>query len=227
MAEKGVTEVLESGNRGFTQEYGIEYEETFAYVARLTSVRNLLAVAAARHWSLYQMDAKYISNLLTRAGLTDCKTTTTPVDPQTRLTPLEGHLLSNATLYCQLIGNLVYLSITCPDIAYVVHILHAFSDADWAGDPTDRRSTIGFCFFLGDSLIAWRSKKQTLVACSSTEAEYHALVDTTQELTYTNDNETNAIKTNNNNKITELLDGWKLSIMKPNALQGVAALIRI
>lgn len=39
--------------RGFTQEYDIDYEETFAHVARLTSVRSLLAVAAARHWSLY------------------------------------------------------------------------------------------------------------------------------------------------------------------------------
>ncbi|CAL5348780.1 unnamed protein product [Camellia sinensis] len=60
--------------------------------------------------------------------------------------------------------------------------LRAFSDADWAGDPTDRRSTTGFCFFLGDSLLAWRSKKQTLTARSSTEAEYRALADTTQEL---------------------------------------------
>lgn len=43
--------------------------------------------------------AKYIFDLLTSASLTDCKTATTPVDPQTRLTPLDGHLLSNATLY--------------------------------------------------------------------------------------------------------------------------------
>ncbi|KAK2972630.1 hypothetical protein RJ640_000590 [Escallonia rubra] len=60
--------------------------------------------------------------------------------------------------------------------------LHASSDVDWAGDPTDRRSTTGFCFFLGTSLISWRSKKQTLTARSSMEAEYRALADTTQEL---------------------------------------------
>ena len=44
--------------RGFTQEYGIDYEETFAPVARLTSVRSLLAVAVVRHWHLFQMDVK-------------------------------------------------------------------------------------------------------------------------------------------------------------------------
>ena len=61
-------------------------------------------------------------------------------------------------------------------------VLRAFSDADWAGDPTDRRSTTGYCFLLGSSLISWRSKKQTFVARSSTEAKYCALADTTSKL---------------------------------------------
>lgn len=42
----------------YHQEYGIDYEETFAPVARLTSVRSLLAIAAAKHWQLFQMDVK-------------------------------------------------------------------------------------------------------------------------------------------------------------------------
>ncbi|RVW26204.1 Retrovirus-related Pol polyprotein from transposon RE1 [Vitis vinifera] len=98
----------------------------------------------------------------------------------------------------RLVGNLVYLTVTRPDISYVVHqgtlfhglfysaqpplVLCAFSDADWAGDPTDHRSTTGYCFLLGSSLISWKSKKQTFVARSNTEAEYRALADTTSEL---------------------------------------------
>ena len=60
-------------------------------------------------------------------------------------------------------------------------VLRAFSNANWAGDPTDRRSTIGYCFLLVSSLISWWSKKQAHVAHSSTEAEYRALTDTTSE----------------------------------------------
>ncbi|WKA10719.1 hypothetical protein VitviT2T_028279 [Vitis vinifera] len=171
---------------------------------------------------LYITQAKYASNLLSQAGLIDSKTVDTPVELNAHLTPLGGKPLSNPSLYRRLVGSLVYLTVTRPDISYAVHqvsqylsaprsthyaavlrilrylkgtlfhglfystqsplVLRAFSDADWAGDPTDRRSTTGYCFLLGSSLISWRSKKQTFVARSSTEAEYRALADTTSEL---------------------------------------------
>jgi len=171
---------------------------------------------------LFLSQAKYASDFVSRAGLTDCKIEHTPLEPNIRFTPQDGTLLNDATLYQQLVGSLIYLTVTWPDISYVVHmvsqfmnsprtthyavvlriiryikstlfyglhylitsplILRAYSDADWAGDPSDRRSTIGFCIFLGDSFISWRSKKQTLVARSSTEAEYRALANTTSEI---------------------------------------------
>ncbi|KAL0539908.1 hypothetical protein IC582_024129 [Cucumis melo] len=343
--------------KGYSQEYGIDYEETFAPVARMTSVRSLLAIAAAKQWPLLQMDvknaflngtlseevymkpppgttpppqkvcllrralyglkqaprawfatfsstitqlgftssshdsalftrqtpngivllllyvddmiitgddpraisdlqcylgkhfemkdlgnlnyflgleisssssgyylsqAKYASDLLNRSGITDSATFSTPLDPNVRLTPFDGVLLEDPTLYRQLVGSLIYLTVTRPDIAYAVHIvsqfmaaprtihftavlrilryikgtlghglqfssqsslvLSGFSDADWAGDPTDRRSTTGYCFYLGDALISWRSKKQSVVSRSSTESEYRALADATSEL---------------------------------------------
>ena len=61
-------------------------------------------------------------------------------------------------------------------------ILYAFSDANWAGDPTNRRSTTSCCFLLGSSLILWRSKKQAVMAHSSTKAKYCALADITSKL---------------------------------------------
>ncbi|KAF3962411.1 hypothetical protein CMV_013067 [Castanea mollissima] len=166
--------------------------------------------------------AKYASDLLSRAGLTDSKTVDTLVELNAHLTASGRKPLSNPSLYRQLVGSLVYLTVTRLDISYAVHqvsqylsaprlthyaavlrilrylkgtlfhglfysaqsplVLRAFSDADWAEDPTDRRSTTGYCFLLGSSLISWRSKKQTFVARSSTEAEYRALADTTSEL---------------------------------------------
>ena len=53
--------------------------------------------------------------------------------------------------------------------------LFAYIDADWAGDPSDRRSTSGFLVYLGSNPITWCAKKQATVSRSSIESEYRAL----------------------------------------------------
>jgi hypothetical protein len=62
--------------------------------------------------------------------------------------------------------------------------LFAFSDADWAGCHTTRRSTTGYCTFLGGNIISWCAKKQHTVSRSSTEAEYRAMANTAAKLTW-------------------------------------------
>ena len=64
--------------------------------------------------------------------------------------------------------------------------IHAYSDADWAADKTDRRSTSGYCVSLNKEgpAVSWKSKKQPTVALSSCEAEYVALAATVQECLY-------------------------------------------
>ena len=56
-----------------------------------------------------------------------------------------------------------------------------FSDADWAGDTNDRKSTSGYLFTLSGGAVTWKSKKQSCVALSTAEAEYVALSSAAQE----------------------------------------------
>jgi hypothetical protein len=62
--------------------------------------------------------------------------------------------------------------------------LHAYSDATWASDSSDRRSLFAYCVFLGGSLIAWNTKKQVAVSRSSAEAELRAMALVTAEVTW-------------------------------------------
>jgi hypothetical protein len=62
--------------------------------------------------------------------------------------------------------------------------LWGYTDTDWAGNPHDRKSTTGFCIFVGGNLVAWKSKKQSVVARSSAEAKYRAIATTTSEIVW-------------------------------------------
>ncbi|XP_057975998.1 uncharacterized mitochondrial protein AtMg00810-like [Malania oleifera] len=71
--------------------------------------------------------SKYVAVILDRARLTDSRTVDTPLKVNARYTPTDGVPLPGPTLYHTIVGNLVYLTITCPDIAYVVHIVSHFA----------------------------------------------------------------------------------------------------
>lgn len=63
-------------------------------------------------------------------------------------------------------------------------VLLGYSDADWGGDPTDRKSVTGYVFQLNQSSICWASRKQTAISLSSMEAEYVALSEACKELVW-------------------------------------------
>ena len=165
---------------------------------------------------------KYTLELLQDAGLLGCKPLSTPMDPNIRFQKDDGAPFSDPAAYRRLVGQLLYLTTTRPDISYAMttlsQFLHApmvshyraalrvlrylknapglglffpsdsalhlkgFSDSDWATCPDTRRSITGFCIYLGNSLISWKSKKQHTVSRSSSEAEYRALATATCEI---------------------------------------------
>eukprot|EP00253_Pinus_taeda_P026461 PITA_26461 len=136
---------------------------------------------------------KYARTLLERFRMEQCKTTATPLQQNLKLSSDDGTKQMDSTLYRQLVGSLIYLMTTRPDLAYSVSVLSQFmsrrldshwnaekrvlrySDSDWAGNLNDHRSIKGYAFSIGSGVISWSSRKQSIVALSSCEAEYQAL----------------------------------------------------
>ena len=139
----------------------------------------------------------------------------TPMEANQKLGDDKDGAVVDRGRYQRLVGKLIYLSHTRPDIAFAVSVVSQFmhtpreshygavcrilrylksaprkglffgihdhlqveghTDADWAGSATDRRSTSGYCTFVGGNLVTWRSKKQAVVSRSSAEAEFRAM----------------------------------------------------
>ncbi|GJX06329.1 putative ribonuclease H-like domain-containing protein [Tanacetum coccineum] len=157
---------------------------------------------------------KYVAEILKKFDLVSVKTAITPMETKVALTKDEEAVDVDVHLYRSMIGSLMYLTASRPDIMFAVCVcsrfqvtpktshlnavkrifkylkgkpnlglwyprespfdLEAFSDSDYGGSNLDRKSTTGGCQFLGQRLISWQCKKQTIVATSTTEAEYVA-----------------------------------------------------
>ena len=77
----------------------------------------------------YLIQAKYTSDLISRASITDSKIVDTPIEYNCHLNSHDGESLSDATIYRQLVGSLIYLTVTRPDISYAVHEVSQFMTA--------------------------------------------------------------------------------------------------
>nr|GEW31210.1 hypothetical protein [Tanacetum cinerariifolium] len=157
---------------------------------------------------------KYVAEILRKFRLTEGKSASTPIDTEKPLLKDPESEDVDVHTYRSMIGSLMYLTSSRPNIMFAVcacahfqvtpkasHLhavkrifrylkgkLHlglwypkdspfdlvAYSDSDYAGASLDRKSTTGGCQFLGCRLISWQCKKQTVVATSSTKAEYVA-----------------------------------------------------
>ncbi|GJW56118.1 putative reverse transcriptase, RNA-dependent DNA polymerase [Tanacetum coccineum] len=155
---------------------------------------------------------KYVDEILKKFGFSTMKIASTPMETSKPLIKDENAKDVDVYLYRSMIGSLMYLTSSRPDIMFVVcacarfqvtpkvsHLhavkrifrylkgqpklglwypkdspfdLEAYTDSDYAGASLDRKSTTGDCQFLRSRLISWQCKKQTIVANSTTEAEY-------------------------------------------------------
>ncbi|GJW12797.1 putative ribonuclease H-like domain-containing protein [Tanacetum coccineum] len=131
---------------------------------------------------------RYVEEILKKFGFTKVKTASTPMETQKPLIKDEDGEEVDVHMYRSMIGSLMYLTSSRPDIMFAVCAcaryqvnpkvshLHAVKRifSDYAGVSLDRKSTIGGCQFFGCRLISWKCKKQIVVANSTTEAEYVA-----------------------------------------------------
>ncbi|GJW51264.1 putative ribonuclease H-like domain-containing protein [Tanacetum coccineum] len=131
---------------------------------------------------------KYVAEILKKFDLMSVKHASTPIETHKPLTKDEDAADMDVHLYRSMIGSLMYLIASRPDIMFVVCAcsrfqvtpktshLHAIKRifSDYCGANLDRKSTTGGCQFLGHRLISWQCKKQTIVATSTTKAEYVA-----------------------------------------------------
>ena len=174
----------------------------------LGGLKYFLGIEVARSTQgIFLSQRKYVLDLLSEVGLLECKPVDTPIVQNHKLGIYPNQKPTDKGRYQRLVGKLIYLSHTRPNIAYAVSVVSQFmhcpseehmeavirilrylksspgkglmfskndhvrvdgyTDVDWAGNISDRKSTSGYFTFVGGNLVTWRSKKQKVVALSS------------------------------------------------------------
>ncbi|GJU90311.1 ribonuclease H-like domain-containing protein [Tanacetum coccineum] len=123
-------------------------------------------------------------------GLKQAPRAWTPIDTEKKLGP-EGSPVTDPTLYRSLARSLQYLTFTRHDLSYAVQQLCLYIHDPREPHlnamkrcPATRRSTFGYCVFLGDNLLTWSSKRQDTLSCSSAEAEYRGVANVVAETSW-------------------------------------------
>ncbi|KAL5580580.1 hypothetical protein UlMin_013022 [Ulmus minor] len=147
---------------------------------------------------LHLSQKKYICDLLKRSKMDQANPLPTPMISTLKLTATNGDPVPNITEYRSIkpldhhwkaVKRILrYLKGTADEGITLRKTnnmsLIGYCDADWGNDLDNRRSTTGYCIFLGDSLVSWSSKKQSVVSRSTTEAEYGSLANATSEIVW-------------------------------------------
>ncbi|XP_062100480.1 uncharacterized mitochondrial protein AtMg00810-like [Humulus lupulus] len=128
---------------------------------------------------IYVSQRKYTLDLLNETEMLESKPSKTPIKLGDKRKMFEGSPVDKGR-YQQLVGKLIYLSHTRPNIAFAKtprkclffrktteRKVEVFTDANWVGSIDDRKSTSRYCIVVWGNVVAWRSKKQTVVARSS------------------------------------------------------------
>nr|GEW83868.1 hypothetical protein [Tanacetum cinerariifolium] len=122
---------------------------------------------------------KYVGDILKKFGYSDVRSGNTPMDKENPWGKDGTGKYVDIHLYRSMIGSLMYLTASRPDImfavcAYARHQVTPKEYSDYGGATQDRKSTTEGCQFFDRRLISWKCKKQTIVATSTTKAEYAA-----------------------------------------------------
>nr|GEX14790.1 ribonuclease H-like domain-containing protein [Tanacetum cinerariifolium] len=147
-------------------------------------------IIASLHHEFSMTDLFALNYFLERAHIVGCNPSRTPVDTESKLgdggtlvclyvhDPREPHFSALKRILRFVQGTLDYgLQL----FSSTTDSLIAYSDGDWAGCPTTRRSTSRYYVFLGNNFLSWSSKRQPTLSRSSVEAEYRGVANAVDE----------------------------------------------